>query len=384
MVEASPVSAPACALGRFRPTRGDAAQRIEAVWSSPAVRRLETELQLASLTLNRAPILWKVLPGPFFRVMFPVDGGVLTEGTVVALACLYDVTNERTLYAHTMHAGPNVNPALKHLDGPMAQPKAQPDADGERATLRLMEHKKALWARFRSERDRIGAEEADSRWREAYHWSLKRLYFCSRCPQCKWGSPFFDGPDPNNPPAPTLRPDGAPEQVLSDEQRELVAAVRIDEAWTMEVAYAGRGGFSVAQTPRLIRDLAEGCVQLIFSTDAELIQGGTLVALSVVYHRPSRRVRLAHSLCAGGDPEVQFLHGRAAVALPPPRPRKEVEHARAEYVSWREKAWSDFWLTELTVGLPQASSRWLDSFWHALDTFFGGNDVRTGSSLDAE
>ncbi len=347
--------------------------RIEHALESDPMRAIRSLLDPMDLRIERTPIVHKYLSQQYLRLMFPVAGGTIQRGTVVSIVCLYDCTSEETLYAHPMHAGPEVNPLLKHPDGPMASPKAQPGQDGNRATTRIIAHKKALWQRFLQDAAAIGAEAASSRWRRGYYWALRRLYFCTRCSFCRWGSPFFDGPDPNAPPkASTYAASSAGLPPLSV-HTNAVAAVLSSDIWGIERAYARRGGFTVAERPRIIRELGDGFVQLIFPTDAVLIQGGSLVSVSVVYSTRHQETVFAHCLSAGPEPEIQFLWGDEGLGLP--KPCDDASEARARYATWRREAWSRFWLDELDYGIAHASAQWLENLWLALERLFGGNDL---------
>ena len=355
--------------GRSMPTE------ISAALEDPVTKVLRATLSRVGLTIQPVPILWKRLNDSFLRIMFPVSGAEIREGAIVSVVLLYDLRHQRTLYAHPMHAGPDANPLLKHLDGPMAAPKAQEGADGDRATRRLLEHKRALWSRFCRERLTLGHEEAGFRWRKSYRWSLRRLYFCSRCSACRWGTPFFDGPDASAPPKDTRIRKRPPAPRLSRAHAAMVADVIDSPEWKIEAAYAERGAFEVFGWPRLIAELEDEHVQMIFPTDAGILQAGSLVALAVVFHRPSRRIRHAHCLCAGPEPEIVLMCGERALGLPGPRSSETGDGARGAYAAWRREAWTEFWLDELHHGLEGASTRWLADFWRALEQLFGGNQL---------
>ncbi len=355
--------------------------RIERALGSAAMRAASSLIDPIGLTVERTPILHKYLSQRHLRLMFPVSGGTIHRGSVVSIVCLYDCTSEETLYAHPMHAGPNVNPLLKHPDGPMASLKAQPGRDGDRATARMIAHKEALWQRFLQDLDALGPAEASSRWRKGYYWALKRLYFCTRCTLCRWGTPFFDGPDPDAPPKTSTHPVSSARWALARfspvENRchniDTIATVVSSDVWKIENAYAQRGGFAVSKCPRIVRDLGSGFIQLIFPTNAALVQGGTLVAVSVVHSTLRKETVLAHCLSGGPEPEIQFLLGNEAFGLP--QPCDDATEARATYATWRLEAWSRFWLDELENGIAIASERWLRDFWLALEDLFGGNDL---------
>lgn len=362
----------ACARRSERASRPDAAQQIKTALHDPATSILRTGLSRAGLTLEPTPILWKVLAGSYLRIMFPVSGAELEEGAVVAAVLLVDLDKRRTLYAHPMHAGPDANPLLKHLDGPMAHPKAQDGADGDRATQRLLEHKRALWSRFREERPTLGPDEAGRRWRAGYTWALRRLYFCSRCPECKWGSPFFDGPDPGRPGREMRPPELAPAPTCCSDVKGVVADVIESEAWKIEAAYAARGNFKVSPAPRLVQALDGEYVKMVFHTDAAIIQAGSLVAVAACYHRPSGQTHHVHCLCAGPEAEIVYMTGDRAFGLLSMGVDRQ---ARRAYASWRRRAWLQFWLDDLEEGPEAASAQWLDGFWKALGALFGGNSL---------
>ncbi len=347
------------------------------------MRALQSLLDRKGLRVESQPIVCKDLSGSLVRLMFPVTGGPVVDGAVAAVVCLYDREASRTLYAHPMHAGPGVNPLVRHLDGPMAAPKSQEGADGDRANRRIIQHKLALWDRFIQERPTLGQEEAGRRWREGYYWSLQRLYFCSGCTQCKWGSPFFDGPDPSlrrkaivATPVPELTHPAPP---LSKQHAAILESILTSDAWQVESAYAHRGGFTVLEQPGLIKDLDGDYVQVIFPTNALLLQAGVLVAVAFTYHLPSQSVVFSHCPCAGPETEIQFLKGDLSYGIPRPQAGKTGEDAIATYRSWRGRAWSRFWMNDLDNGLTVASETWIREFWSALELLFGGNDMPSES-----
>ncbi|MFQ5591542.1 MAG: hypothetical protein ACE5HE_10300, partial [Phycisphaerae bacterium] len=347
--------------------------RIERALKSAPMCAVRSLLDAMGLRIERTPIVHKYLSQKHLRLMFPVNGSIIQHGTVVLIVCLYDCRSEETLYAHPVHAGPSVNPLLKHPDGPMALPKAQPGRDGDRATARMIAHKKALWKRFLRDVDAEGLEAASSRWRQGYYWALRRLYFCTRCTSCRWGTPFFDGPDPNARPKRSTRSGSSDEPRPAPAHADCIAAIRSSNMWKTETAYARRGGFAVSEYPRIIRGLGSGFLQLIFPTNVALVQGGMLVAVSVVHSALRQETVFAHCLCAGPEAEIHFLLGNEALGLP--QPCHGASDARARYAAWRRDAWSQFWLDELEYGIGYASERWLQGFWSALEDLFGGNDL---------
>jgi hemerythrin-like domain-containing protein len=347
------------------------AARIERALASPAVAVPRRALERLGRRIEPTPILWKTLPSGHLRLFFPVVGEPdhIDSGSVVAIVLLHDLAQERTLYAHPVYAGPEANPLLKHLGGPMSQPRAQEGENGERATRRLLLHKAALWERFEKERATLGVVEASRLWRERYAWSLVRLYFCERCPSCRWGHPAYDGAGSE-----TWRPSGARAPrgggAPSPAWRPVADSVRASEAFRIEVDYARRGRFRVDETPRLVAPLDAEWSLALFPTDAEHLDGGSIVAVAAWHHRPSGETRYAFCLSFGPEPETLFLRGDRALGLPLPHPA-EGAAARADYAAWRARAWSQFWLDELELGVQAASGRWLEGLWGALARLVG-------------
>jgi len=352
----------------------------ESVLSSTAMTALRSLLARQGQRIDPQAIVYKDLSATRVRLMFPVTGGEIVRGTVVAVVCLFDRVTDQTLYAHPMHAGPEVNPLVGYVDSPMSAPKPQDGANGSRADGRIIQHKKALWARFLEALPELGREEAGRRWREGYYWALKRLYFCCGCSQCKWGSPFFDGPTQTSPRkqsnwvAATAVSTGAA-QGLSDRHADLVARILASDAWQIEARYAKRGGYTLHDQPRLIQPLGADHVQVIFPTTVSMVQGGALVAAAFTFDIRSFSVLFSYCLCAGPEADIQLLRGDSALGLPQALPAEQLERARGDYRAWRRDAWTRFWMDELDSGIAVASQRWLDGLWRALEGIFGGNEI---------
>lgn len=341
--------------------------QVRAAFDSPPVRALRAALARVGAELDPTPLLSKVLPGGHLRIFFPVRGGPagLEAGQVVAAVLLHDLASGRTLYAHPVHAGPGANPLLRHLGGPMARPKAQEGENGDRATLRLLEHKRAIWAAFREEATRAG-EAAAARWRERYAFALVRLYFCERCSACRWGHPSYDGAGVSPWTPPEDPGAGAASAELSEADRELGRRAAGSEAFAVERAYARRGGFEISREPILVGEAGPDTV-VVFPSDARLLEAGSLVGAAAHLDRASGTVRHVHCLSAGPEPEMVFLHGDRALGLGVPGD----DAARRAYARFREEAWTRFWLRELEEGLAAASRAWLAEYRDALARLLG-------------
>ena len=354
-----------------RPLDATLRRHVSAALASDALRMQRELLEPLGLRIDPEPALWKYLPGPALRLFLRVDGDspAVEEGQVVAVVLLHDPQSDRTLYAHPIHAGARANPLLGHLHGPMATPKAQEGANGDRATLRLLEHKRAIWDQFLLEREQLEPHDAGRRWRERYSWALVRLYFCERCPGCGWGSPFFDGISGQPHRAP--RTERSPAQITPGLTAGFFERLRESAAWAVETAYVRRGGLAVNHTPALAAWLDRDMVFAAFPTDVEFIDAGVPVGLALYADASTASVRHAHVLTAGPEPEPALLHGERALGLPRPQPGEADAAARDSYARWRARGWSQFWLRELEDGPYAASESWLTGYWDALARLFG-------------
>ncbi len=343
-------------------------RQLSAVLESPPVLALRNLLRpLGREVAGHPPVLWKRMPRSQLRVIFPVRAEAIEDGAVVAVVTLSNLNPLKTLYAHPMHAGPGVNPLLAHVDGPMAAPKAQRGPDGDRATRRMIEHKKALWSRFLEERETLGVGEASRRWRNGYYWALRRLYFCAWCKPCPWGSPFFEVPTPGRDSfrwtlpeieAPTVAPTAAEEQVIRD--------IQISDIWRIETEYALRGGFQAAARPAILKQARNGILHAVFPMRVGALDAGTLVGLTVIYHAPSRKVLHAQCLSAGPEAEILYRAALRPLGLPLPTSPERWATAFENYAQWRRDAWTQFWLDELELGFFDAGRNWLAGFWAAM------------------
>lgn len=354
-----------------RPMDATLRRHVSTALASAAVRAPRELLERLGLQIDTTPVLWKYLPGPYLRLFFRAEGEspAVEEGQVVALVLLHDPHSGKTLYAHPIHAGPQANPFLKHLHSPMSAPKAQEGPNGDRATLRLLEHKRAIWDRFLLDCEKLEPGKAGQLWRDRYFWALVRLYFCERCPACRWGSPLFDGV-PGEPHR-TACNEPLPGHIAPGLTEALFERLRESDAWAVESAYVQRGGFAVSPAPALAVSISADTVFVAFPTDVQYVEPGVPVGLALYADASSANVLHAHVLTAGPEPEPAFLFGDRALGLPPPQPGQAGVAAREAYVRWRQQGWSQFWLRELEDGLHAAGRFWLAEYWEALKRLLG-------------
>lgn len=122
------------------------------------------------------PRLFKYLENDVVRVVFPTTVTEVTEGTVVAMVCLYDMKNRYNIYAHTICAGPRVNVMLDARHSQMPQAMPQPGAQGEAAIARFVAWKQAAWGKFLTEELLLGAETASAIWIASFWKALDRMF----------------------------------------------------------------------------------------------------------------------------------------------------------------------------------------------------------------
>jgi hypothetical protein len=122
------------------------------------------------------PRLFKHLADDLVRVVFPTTVTEVTEGTVIALVCLYDRRQHYNVYAHTICAGPGVNVLLRATFSPMPQARPQPGRDGDRAIAQFVAWKEASWVKFLNEELDLGTADASARWIANFWKALDRMF----------------------------------------------------------------------------------------------------------------------------------------------------------------------------------------------------------------
>jgi 1,4-dihydroxy-6-naphthoate synthase len=132
--------------------------------------------EAAAFRVRRELRLYKELEDEKVRVVFPVDAELLEEGAVVAITCLFDRREDRTVYAHTICAGPGANPTLKAVHSPLGRATPQPGVVGDKEVLRFVEWKKAAWGRFLNDELDLGNRAAAAVWTRGFWRALDRMF----------------------------------------------------------------------------------------------------------------------------------------------------------------------------------------------------------------
>jgi hypothetical protein len=122
------------------------------------------------------PRLFKNLENDLVRVVFPTTVAEVTEGTIVALACLYDRRQNTNVYAHTICAGGGVNILLRTFDNPMPQALPQPEPLGQKSIRQFVAWKEASWVKFLNDELELGTARASQIWIASFWKALDRMF----------------------------------------------------------------------------------------------------------------------------------------------------------------------------------------------------------------
>jgi 1,4-dihydroxy-6-naphthoate synthase len=149
---------------------------VNAIRNSESFKNELAYVARGGYEVAKEPRLYKVLEDGMVRVVFPTTVKEVIEGTVVAMTTLYDLKEERNIYAHTICAGPGVNVLLKTIHAPLGQPNPQPGVEGEKATLKFVAWKEASWVKFLNDELDLGTREASGIWIGNFWKALDRLF----------------------------------------------------------------------------------------------------------------------------------------------------------------------------------------------------------------
>ena len=164
-------------------------------------------------------------------------------------------------------------------------------------------------------------------------------------------------------------------QSSADLATRITADIRGSACFQTEAAWLTRGGFAVADHPRLLKQLENELVRVIFPTQVTQVEEGTAVGLICLYSLKDRTTIYAHAVFAGPTANASLR----SIFNPPnqakPQPGIEGNKAILKFVAWKAAAWSKFLNEELELGTADASKIWLGNFWKALDRMYGGGNL---------
>lgn len=155
-------------------------------------------------------------------------------------------------------------------------------------------------------------------------------------------------------------------------KEQVINAVRASECFKAEVAYAERGGYKVIREPRLYKELEDNMVRVVFPTEADALEEGSVIAITCLFDRNENINIYGHTICAGPGVNglLRAIHSPLGKATP--QPGVAGEKAVLHFVEWKKASWGRFLNDELDRGNKIASAIWIRNFWKALDRMFGG------------
>lgn len=161
----------------------------------------------------------------------------------------------------------------------------------------------------------------------------------------------------------------------SQSPESVITEIRKSVCFQTEAAWLARGGFPVAETPRLLKVLERNLVRVVFPTTVSEVDEGTAIGLICLYSLDDQATVYAHAVFAGPGANASLR----SLFNPPnqakPQPGIEGNKAILKFVAWKAASWGKFLNDELAMGTLDASRIWLDNFWKALDRMYGGGNL---------
>ncbi|HPF39066.1 MAG TPA: hypothetical protein P5081_06515 [Phycisphaerae bacterium] len=155
----------------------------------------------------------------------------------------------------------------------------------------------------------------------------------------------------------------------------VISDIRESVCFQTEAAWLARGGFPVADQPRLYKVLENNMVRVVFPTTVTDVDEGTAIGLICLYSLNDKATVYAHAVFAGPTSNASLR----SIFNPPnqskPQPGVEGNKAIVKFVAWKAASWGKFLNEELSMGTAEASRIWLASFWKALDRMYGGGNL---------
>lgn len=164
-----------------------------------------------------------------------------------------------------------------------------------------------------------------------------------------------------------------------EEQERIIQACRDSACFKAEKIYAERSGsHTISLLPRLYKKLErdekrnENLVRVVFPAEDQLIELGTVIAVTCLYDLDNEYNIYGHVICAGPGVNGLLKAIHAPMGSAHPQPGAAGERAVMHFVDWKRAAWDQFLLAELDHGREHASALYLQNFWKAMDRMFGG------------
>ncbi len=149
---------------------------IRAIVESDGFNAERKYVERGGYTVSREPRLFKFLENDLVRVVFPTDCAEISEGAVVCITTLFDMTKGENIYGHIICAGPDVNTLLRAIDNPMPPAPPQAPPVGPREVRRFVAWKEAAWVKFLNDDLEHGNEIASAIWIANFWKALDRMF----------------------------------------------------------------------------------------------------------------------------------------------------------------------------------------------------------------
>lgn len=175
------------------------------------------------------------------------------------------------------------------------------------------------------------------------------------------------------------RPAAADTPEALAQRDRIVRACLSSACFQAETHYAERSGHhKILREPRLYklldRDITrdEQLVRVVFPAADQLIELGSVLAITCLYDLEREYNIYGHVICAGPGVNGLLKAIHAPMGSAHPRPGVEGERAVMHFVDWKRAEWDRFLIDELARGRREASGLYIENFWKAMDRMFGG------------
>ena len=163
-------------------------------------------------------------------------------------------------------------------------------------------------------------------------------------------------------------------------QRDRIVQACLDSnCFKAEKHYAERSGHhKIVENVRLYKVLErdterdEQLVRVVFPATDQLIELGSVLAITCLYDLDREYNIYGHVICAGPGVNGLLKAIHAPMGSAHPRPGTEGERAIMHFVDWKRAEWDRFLIDELDRGRQAASDLYIENFWKSLDRMFGG------------
>ena len=166
------------------------------------------------------------------------------------------------------------------------------------------------------------------------------------------------------------------------ERERIIQACLDSNCFQAEVHYAERSGHhTIERAARLYKKLDrdemrnEQLVRVVFPAAPQLIELGSVMAITCLYDLERAYNIYGHVICAGPGVNGLLKAIHAPMGSAHPQPGVAGERAIMHFVDWKRAEWDRFLIDELDRGRQAASDRYILTVWKAMDRMFGGGHL---------